>query len=183
MHLPEGYKLIPSTRSDKIYIYYELVSVALIGNSQVIKTIVNVHLKPTDQYFTLYKIIVLPLRVSGYNFVRYSVDYSYIGLSTSYRDHILITEVYLRRCIIKRITLCPEDIVMYIYNTHIKSCEFILLFQANIRNTICRRDLIYNYRTPILQQHGKVWFHHFPERRPGTTIRCPQANGWTNHTT
>jgi len=38
-----------------------------------------------------------------------------------------------------------------------------------------------NYRTPILQQHGEVWFYHFPERRP-VTIRCPQANGWITHT-
>jgi len=46
----------------------------------------------------LYKIIVLPSRVSGYKFVRYSVDYPYIALSTSYRDYIVITEAYLRRC-------------------------------------------------------------------------------------
>jgi hypothetical protein len=41
-HLPEGYELIASTRSDNIYLYYELVSVALIGNSHGIKSIVNV---------------------------------------------------------------------------------------------------------------------------------------------
>jgi len=46
---------------------------------------------------------------------------------------------------------------------------------------MCRRDLLYNYRTPLLQQHGKVWFYQFPERRP-VTIRCPQANGWITHT-
>jgi len=44
-----------------------------------------------------------------------------------------------------------------------------------------RRDLLYDYRTPILQQHGKVWFYHFPKQRP-VTVRCPQANGWTTHT-
>jgi len=74
-HLPEGYELIASPRSDDIYLYYELVSVALIGNSHGIKIIVNVPLK-TDQHFTLHKIIVLPSRVSGYTFARYSVDYS-----------------------------------------------------------------------------------------------------------
>jgi len=67
------------------------------------------------------------------------------------------------------------------YTTHTKSCELSPLFQANVSNTMCRRDLLYNYRTPILQQHGKVWFYHFPERRP-VTIRCPQANGWITHT-
>jgi len=178
-HLPEGYELLASPRSDTIYLYYELVSVVLIGNSHGIKIIVNVPLKTTDQHFTLYKIIVLPSRVSGYTFAWYSADYSYVGLSPSNRDYILITETYLRRCIINSITLCPADIALYI--THIKSCELSLIFQANISNTMCRRDLLYNYRTPILQQHGKVWLYHFPERRP-VTIRSPQANGWITHT-
>jgi len=71
------------------------------------------------------------------------------------------------------------DIAMY--NTHTKSCELSLLFQANISNTMCRRHLLYNCRTPILHQHGKVWFYDFPELRP-VTMRCPQANGWITHT-
>ena len=70
-HLLEGYELIASARSDNIYLYYELVSVALIGNSHGMKIIVNVPLKTSDGYFTLYKIIVLPSRVSGYTFARY----------------------------------------------------------------------------------------------------------------
>jgi len=41
-HLPEGYELLASHRSDNIYLYYELVSVALIGNSHGIKIIINV---------------------------------------------------------------------------------------------------------------------------------------------
>ena len=109
-HLPEGYELIASPRSDNIYLYYELVSVALIGNSHGIKITVNVPLKTTDQHFTLHKIIVSPSRVSGYTFAGYSVDYSYVGLSPSHRDYILITEAYLRRCIINSISLCPADI-------------------------------------------------------------------------
>jgi len=47
---------------------------------------------------------------------------------------------------------------------------------------LCRMKLLYNYRTPILRRHGKVWFYHFPERR-SVTLCCPQANGWTTHTT
>jgi hypothetical protein len=147
MHLPEGYELIATTRSDNIYLYYELVSVVLIGNSQGIKITVIEPLIASNEYFTLYKVIVLPPCVSGYNFVRYSVDYSYIELSTIYGVYVVITEAYLRRCIIKRITLCPADIV--IHNTHFISSEFILLFQANISNTKCKRYLLYNYRIPI----------------------------------
>ena len=86
MHLPEGYELIAGSRTDSIYLYYELTSVALIGNSHGLQIIINMPLKTADQYFTLYDITVLPSRISGYNFVRYSLDYSYIGLSPSQRD-------------------------------------------------------------------------------------------------
>ena len=180
MHLPEGYELIAGSRTDSIYLYYELTSVALIGNSHSLQIIINVPLKSADQYFTLYEIIVLPSRVSGFNFVQYSLDYSYIGLSPSQRDYVLITEAYLKRCTSNSITLCPADVA--IYNTHIKSCELSLFFQATNSNTLCRRKLLYNYRTPILQRHGTVWFYHLPERR-SVTLRCPKANGWTTHTT
>ena len=85
----------------------------------------------------------------------------------------------MRRCVINSITLCPADIA--IYNKHTKSCELCQLFQVNVSNAMCRRDLIYKYRNPILQQHGKVWFYQYPQRRPGT-LGCPQANGWITHT-
>jgi len=48
MHLPDGYALIANIRSGNICLYYELVSIALIGNSHGIKIIVNVPLKATD---------------------------------------------------------------------------------------------------------------------------------------
>jgi len=87
MHLPEGYELIAGSRTDSIHLYYEFTSVALIGNSHGLRIIINVPLKTADQYFTLYDITVLPSRISGYNFLRYSLDYSYIGLSPSQRDY------------------------------------------------------------------------------------------------
>ena len=109
-HLPEGNELITSTRSGNIQLHCELVSVTLIGNSHGIKIMVNVPLNATDQHFTLYKTIVLLSRVSSYTLARYSVDCSYVGLCPSHRDYILITEAYLRRCIINSISLCPADI-------------------------------------------------------------------------
>lgn len=63
MHLPEGHELVVGTRKGNIYLYYKLVSVALIGNLHGIKIIINVPLKTTDLQFTL--------RLSGYNFVRF----------------------------------------------------------------------------------------------------------------
>ena len=56
-----------------------------------------------------------------------------------------------------------------------------LFFQANTSNTMCRRNLLFNYQTPTLQWLGKVQLYHLPERRP-VTIRCPQATYWISHT-
>jgi len=120
----------------------------LIGNSHGIKITVNVPLKTTDQYFTLYKIIVLPSRISGYNFVRYCwllLRWTKHQLSR-HLDYRGIFETMYNRT-------CPADIV--IYNTHIKSCEFILLFQANVSNTMCRRDILYNFEHLSYNSMGK----------------------------
>ena len=77
------------TKTDKIYLYHELVQVSVIGNVHSIKLIVNVQLKTANSQFTLYKVVVLPTRVSKTSFIKYSVDYSYFGLESSRHDYVL----------------------------------------------------------------------------------------------
>ena len=64
LYLPEGLELIVGTKTDKIYLYYELVQVSVIGDVHSIKLLVNVTLKIVNSQFTLYKTVVLPTRVS-----------------------------------------------------------------------------------------------------------------------
>jgi hypothetical protein len=40
LQLPEGYELVVGTKLDKMYLYYELVQVAVIGNVHSMKLIV-----------------------------------------------------------------------------------------------------------------------------------------------
>ena len=72
----EGFELIAGTRTDRLYLYYELVQVSVIGDAQIMKLIVNVPLKSAISQFTLYKVVALPTQVSKTNFVQYSIDYS-----------------------------------------------------------------------------------------------------------
>ena len=72
----EGYELIADTRTDRLYLCYELVQVSVIGDAQIMKLIVNVPLKSAISQFTLYKVVALPTQVSKTNFVQYSIDYS-----------------------------------------------------------------------------------------------------------
>ena len=44
-----------------------------------------------------------------------------------------------------------------------------------------RRKLLFDYRTPTLQQRGTIWLYHLPEPRQ-VTIRCLKNNTWTTRT-
>ena len=74
LQLPEGYELIVGTKSDKMYLYYELVQVSVKGNVHSMKRIVNVPIKTANSQFTLYKVVALPNRVSKTNVVKYTFD-------------------------------------------------------------------------------------------------------------
>ena len=59
LQLSEGYEVIVGTKSDKIYLYYELVQVSVIRNVHSMKRIVNILLKTANSQFTLYKVVAL----------------------------------------------------------------------------------------------------------------------------
>jgi hypothetical protein len=52
----------------------------------------HVPLKSKEQSFTLYKIIILPERVSFGKFMQNSADHAYFGLNDNQSDYILLTE-------------------------------------------------------------------------------------------
>jgi hypothetical protein len=135
--------------------------------------------KTASQHFALYKTIVLSALTSGNNSVGYSIEFPYFGIDDSHCDYILLTEAHWRRCTTIGIVLCPADVA--IYSQQIVTCESSLFFQATISNKLCRRNLLFDYRTPTLQRHGALWLYHLPEPRQ-VTLRCPSANSWTSRT-
>jgi hypothetical protein len=92
LHLPPGYELIAGTRADNIYLYYELVTVTLVGNAHGIQLIINVPLKTASQHFALYKIIVLPARTSGITLLDTQLNFHISALMT-----VTATTSYLRK--------------------------------------------------------------------------------------
>jgi hypothetical protein len=83
LHLPEGYELIAGTRADDIHQYYKLSKVSIVANSHCNKLIIHIPLKSTDLSFALYKIIVLPERISSDKFVQYVTEYPYLAIQVS----------------------------------------------------------------------------------------------------
>jgi len=91
LHLTEGYELIAGTRTEDIHQYYKLSKVSIVANSYCIKLIVHIPLESADHSFTLYKIIILPERISSKN-VPYAIDYPYLAIQVSQHGYIPFTE-------------------------------------------------------------------------------------------
>jgi hypothetical protein len=72
LQLPGGFDFILGTKTENIHLYYEIIKVTVVANVHSIKLIINVPLKTASQLFTLYKISVLPSRISNNNFVHRS---------------------------------------------------------------------------------------------------------------
>jgi hypothetical protein len=144
---------------------------ATIATPHSIKLIMNVPLKTADQHFTLYKITVLPERVSSEKFVQYSVDYAYFGLHYNQRDYFLFTEAQHNCCTKKSTVICSTDTV--IYNAQTLTCESSLFFQNADNFRLCQRKVLHHHQTPILQRHETLWIYFFPEKRL-VNLRCPR---------
>jgi hypothetical protein len=97
-HLHEGYELLVGTRAENVHFYYELVKAALIRDANCVKLIFNVPLKTANRYFTLYKVIAIPTRISDSNFAQFVPDFTYFGLDKIHSNYILLTEVDMNRC-------------------------------------------------------------------------------------
>jgi len=80
LYLPEGYELIAGTRTEDIHQYYKLSKVSIFANPHSIKLILHIPLKSADNSFTLYKIIILPERISPDKFFQYAIDYPYLAI-------------------------------------------------------------------------------------------------------
>jgi hypothetical protein len=126
LHLPEGYELIVGTRAENIHLYYNLITVTVLGNVCSMKIIIHVLLKTVDTHFTCYKLFVFPTPISGNKFVKYSIEFPYFGLSDNQHDFILLTEADLSHCKINGITVCPADVA--VYNSQTLNCECSLFF-------------------------------------------------------
>jgi hypothetical protein len=81
LQLPGGYELIAGIRNQNVHLYYELIKTSIVANPLSIKLMLHVPLKSKEQSFTLYKIIILPERISFGKFMQNLVDQAYVGLN------------------------------------------------------------------------------------------------------
>ena len=157
LQLPDGYKLIPGTKTENIHQYYQIAKVTVAVTAHCIKLIISIPLETASQHFTLYKITTLPEHITFDKFIKYSVEYSYLGIQTSQRDYILFLVTDLSKC--NKGDICPTDTT--VYSTQRLSCVFSVYFQTVSHYRLCKRELLLHYQTPTLQQHHSLWIYHF----------------------
>jgi len=173
IYLPEGYKLIAGTRTEDIHQYYKLSKVSIVSNFHFIK-LIHIPLKYVDYSFTLYKIIILPERISPDKFVQYAIDSPYLAIQASQNGYIHFTEKDYSKCVTRSITVCPLDSA--IFNTQGLTCAASLFFQSLNRQQLCKRNLLFNYQQSTLIQHRNVRIYHFPSPRQ-LTLGCSGNEG------
>jgi len=178
LQMPENFELIAGTRIQNIYLYYKLISVTVMGDANGIKLFINVPLKTVESYFSLYKIIALPMRLIDDKLIRYQIDFPYFGLNHNQHDNVLLNEADLRRCTVS-MTVCPAN--MAVYSTQIVSCESSLFFQTADSYRVCRKSLLVSHSMPTLLNHESTWMYNFREPQL-VTLRCWTNNTWTTYT-
>ena len=137
LQLPDGYKLVHGTKTENIHQYYQIVKVTVAATAHCAKLIISILLETTSHHFTLYKITTLPERITSDKFVKYSVEYSYLGIQTSQRDYILFSEIDFSKCSKGDIVICPADTTLY--GARRLSCVFSLYFQTVSHYYLCKR--------------------------------------------
>jgi len=135
-----------------------------------LKLILHIPLKSADHSFTLYKIIILPERISPDKFVQYAIYYPYLAIQVSQQGYIPFTEKDYSKCASSSITVCPLDSA--IFNKQSLTCAASLFFQSPNSQQLCKRNLLLNYQQSTMIQHRNIWIHYFPTPRQ-LTVRCP----------
>ena len=178
LHLPDNYELAAGTQRENVHMYYDLITVAVIGDIHSIKLIMNIPLRTAEQNFDLYKLIAMPTLINGDKFVKYFPEYSYFGLSISRRDYVLLKNDDLRQCNSGSLRVCRLNVPLFDAQT--LSCESSLYFQNEGETPLCKRSILLNYKTPTLQKHGATWVYNLPTRQE-VTFRCHHGTSWVTH--
>ena len=152
LHLPEGYGLEPT-------ISINIINCRRCPLLQILslRLVLHIPLKSADHSFTLYKIIILPERISPEKFVQYAVDYPYLAVQVSQPGYIPFTERDYSRCVSSSNTACPLDSA--IFNKQSLTCAASLFFQSPNRQQLCKRNLLLNYHQSTMIQHRNIWIY------------------------
>ena len=77
---PEDLELIVGLRPNNVYLYYEVVEATMLAAVHSFKLVIKVQLKTVKRQYELYKIFVLPTRISVSAYAQFEVGYDNLVL-------------------------------------------------------------------------------------------------------
>ena len=86
---------------------------AVVVNVHHVKLLISIPLKAAYHQFMLHRIITLPERISLDKFIQYTTGYAFLGLQTSQRDYILLSESDFDKCSNGDVVVCPVNTAVY----------------------------------------------------------------------
>jgi len=141
--------------------------VSIVRNSHCIKLILHIPLKSADRHFKLYKIIILPERISSGKLVQYAIECSYLATQVIYHGYIPFTEKDYSKCATSTITVCALDSAMF--NTQRLTVPLAYFSRVKTANN-CVREIYFQQSTMI--RHPNIRVYHFPTPHH-LTLGCP----------
>ena len=86
--LPEGLGLIVGLRPNNVYLYYEVIEAIMLADVHSFKLFLSVSLKIDNRQYELYKMFVLPTRISDNTYAQFEIGYDYLGINLLQRTYL-----------------------------------------------------------------------------------------------
>jgi hypothetical protein len=67
------FDIIAGLHPNNVFMYYEVIQTVMLADSHNFKLVLNIPLKSLNRQFFLYRMVVLPLRVSNNTFVQFEI--------------------------------------------------------------------------------------------------------------
>ena len=110
-------------------------------------------------FFSLFKLVTLPTRISTDIFAQYVVDHTHFGLQHCCRGYFLLADADYNRC--KGNSNHPSS-QRRKYDARILTCEGNFLFQGSNTQHPCRWELLLQRHKPSLRRYDRLWIYYFP---------------------
>jgi len=170
--LPSGVELLAGDRLVDMHIYREVAEVHAIAAQDVIRVIVRVPLKSTNNHFALFRVEEIPARGEGVRLpIRTQRETEYFLVDPQREHYVLASEGDIAHCQGTTIRVCPAQRV--ITKRNLPSCTSAVFFREfELAQQLCERKVITDGGRPL-------WF--WDDNRDIWIFSVPQATRLTRH--
>ena len=108
-----------------MYLYYEVIQATMLADAHSFKLVLQVLLKTVDRQYELYKMVLLPTRISNNAYAQCEIGKDYFGINLLQHSYLTLSEMDVLKCRGVDIMICPAN--QAVYSTEVHSCALSLL--------------------------------------------------------